>query len=149
MELLRRLGANATPLPYGQVFSALQTRLIDGAENNWQTFQTTRQFEVARFISRTRHSFSPEALLMSERSLDALGAADRALLLDVAQRSVPYMRALWDQAEAAARDDVLAHGVKENDVDAQAFHAVAAPLLDEHLRDAQTAALYRSIRELA
>jgi tripartite ATP-independent transporter DctP family solute receptor len=149
MELVRRLGANATPLPYGQVFSALQTRLIDGAENNWQTFQTTRQFEVARFISRTRHSFSPEALLMSERSLDALGTTDRALLVDLAARAVPYMRALWDQAEAAARADVLAHGVKENDVDMQAFHAIATPLLDEHLRDAQTAALYRSIRELA
>lgn len=149
MESLRGLGANATPLPYGEVFSALQTRLIDGAENNWQTFQTTRQFEVAHFVSRTRHSYSPEALLMSRRALDALGTSDRALLLDVAARSVPYMRALWDQAEGAARDFVVGHGVAENDVDMAAFRGAAAPVLKRHLADPRTARLYEAIRSLA
>lgn len=149
MQLLQSLGANATPLPYGEVFSALQTRLIDGAENNWQTFQTTRQFEVARFVSRSEHSYSPEALLMSRRALDALGGADRALLLDVAQRSVPHLRGLWDSAEAAARNDVLTRGVHENAVDMAAFRAAAAPVLAAWRRDAHTDALYRSIRALA
>jgi tripartite ATP-independent transporter DctP family solute receptor len=149
MQLLQGLGANATPLPYGEVFSALQTHLIDGAENNWQTFHTTRQFEVAHYVSRSEHSYSPEALLMSRRTLDALAATDRALLLDIAQRSVPYMRGLWDQAEAASRDFVLAHGVRENDVDMAAFRAAAAPLLAAYRRDPRTDALYRAIQALA
>jgi len=148
MQLLRAFGANATPLPYGEVFSALQTHLIDGAENNWQTFQTTRQFEVAHFISRTEHSYSPEALLMSRRSLDALAPGDRALLLDVASRSVPYMRALWDRKEAAARTDVLAHGVTENEVDIAAFRADAAPMLAQYLQDPRVDAMYKSIQML-
>jgi tripartite ATP-independent transporter DctP family solute receptor len=149
MQLLRNFGANATPLPYGEVFSALQTHLIDGAENNWQTFQTTRQFEVARHVSRSEHSYSPEALLMSRRSLAALGDEDRRLLLDIAHRSVAYMRALWDQAETASRVFVLAHGVVENDVDMNAFRAAAAPVLAAYRRDPRTDALYRSIRALA
>lgn len=148
MQLIRSLGANATPLPYGEVFSALQTHLIDGAENNWSTYHTTRQFEVARFVARSEHAYSPEALLMSKRSLDALGTADRALLLDVAARSVAHMRTLWDRDEAAARETVLARGVRENEVDMPAFRAAAAPVLAEYRRDAQTEALYRSIQAL-
>jgi tripartite ATP-independent transporter DctP family solute receptor len=149
MQLLRRFEANATPLPYGEVFSALQTHLIDGAENNWQTFHTTRQFEVAKFIARTGHSFSPEALLMSRRTLDALPAPDRGLLLDIAQRSVPYMRSLWDKAEAASREYVLGKGVRESEVDIAAFRAAAAPLLAAYRRDPQLDALYTSIQSLA
>jgi len=149
MHLLRAFGANATPLAYGEVFSALQTGLIDGAENNWQTFQTTRQFEVARHVSRSGHSHAPEALLVSRRTLDALGATDRSLLLAIAQRSVTYMRALWDRAETAAREQVLAAGVKETDVDIAAFRAAAAPVLAYYRRDGQTDALYKSIQMLA
>lgn len=149
MRLLRAFGANATPLPYGEVFSALQTHLIDGAENNWQTFQTTRQFEVARYISHSGHSYSPEALLISRRTLDALGTTDRGLLLAIAQRSVAHMRELWDKAEAAARDYVLARGVKETDVDLAAFRAAAAPVLGHYRGDVQIDALYKSIQILA
>ena len=149
MQLLRAFGANATPLPYGEVFSAMQTHLIDGAENNWQTFHTTRQFEVAHHISRTEHSYSPEALLMSRRSLDALALGDRGLFLDIAERSVPYMRALWDKAEAASREFVLAHGVVENEADITAFRAAALPVLAQYRRDATTDAMYQSIRALA
>jgi tripartite ATP-independent transporter DctP family solute receptor len=149
MQLLRSFDANATPLPYGEVFSALQTHLIDGAENNWQTFHTTRQFEVAKFIARTGHSYSPEALLMSRRTLDGLSKADRGLLLDIAQRSVPYMRSLWDKAEAASRDYVLGKGVRESDVDLDAFRAAAAPLLAAYRRDERLNALYIRIQELA
>jgi tripartite ATP-independent transporter DctP family solute receptor len=148
MQLLRSFGANATPLPYGEVFSALQTHLIDGAENNWQTFHTTRQFEVAHYVSRSEHSYSPEALLMSRRRLDALAAGDRALLLDIAARSVPYMRGLWDKSEAAARATVLSKGVKENEVDMAAFRTAAAPVLAAYRRDAQIDALYKSIQNL-
>jgi len=149
MALLRSFGANATPLPYGEVFSALQTHLIEGAENNWQTFHTTRQFEVAHFVSRTEHSYSPEALLMSRRSLDALSVSDRGLMLDIAQRSVPYMRGLWDKAEGASRSHVLAHGVVENEVDMAAFRAAAQPVLSAYRSDPRTETLYKSIQMLA
>ena len=149
MALLRSFGANATPLPYGEVFSAMQTHLIDGAENNWQTFHTTRQFEVAHFVSRSEHSYSPEALLMSQRTLDSLAATDRTLFLDIAQRSVPYMRSIWDAAEMASREYVMAHGVRENEVDMAAFRAAAAPVLAAYRRDDRTDALYKSIQMLA
>jgi tripartite ATP-independent transporter DctP family solute receptor len=149
MDLLRTLGANPTPLPYGETYSALQTHLIDGAENNWQSFHTTRQFEVAHYWSQTEHSLAPEALLMSQRRYDALSPADRDLVRDVAARSVPMMRERWDQSENAARDHVLGHGVAFNTVDRAAFRALAAPVLERRLGDPLLQQLYKDIRGLA
>src|SRR5690606_5198997 len=84
----RVLGANPTPLPFGEVYAALQTGLIDGAENNWRTLHSSRQFEVARYWAQTDHSYSPEALLMSRRTFDALQPGDRERVLAVAAESV-------------------------------------------------------------
>jgi tripartite ATP-independent transporter DctP family solute receptor len=149
MHLVRALGANPTPLPYGEVYSALQTRLIDGAENNWQSFHTTRQFEAARYWSYSRHSWSPEALLLSRRRLELLRPDDRERLFDIARRSVPYMRSLWDKSEADARDYVLAHGVSANEVDREAFARAAAPVLAQYRKDEQVERFYSGIRALA
>lgn len=116
IRLVRALGANPTPLSYGEVYSSLQTRLVDGAENNWRTFHSSRQFEVARHWAQSEHSYSPEALLMSRRRFDALSGDDQELTLTVATQSVPYMRELCDRAEAESRAVVIAAGVRVTDV---------------------------------
>jgi tripartite ATP-independent transporter DctP family solute receptor len=149
IRLVDALGGNPTPLPFGEVYSAMQTHLIDGAENNWRTFHTSRQFEVAHYWSQTDHSYSPEALLLSKRTYDALAPADREIVLAAARDSVPHMRALWDKMEADSRAHVLASGVRANEVNTQAFHRAAAPLLERYVADKDMGALYRSIRALA
>jgi tripartite ATP-independent transporter DctP family solute receptor len=147
--LIRALGANPTPLSYGEVFSALQARLIDGAENNWTSFFTSRHFEVARFWSQSRHSYSPEVLLMSKRRLDALSVSDRALVLDTAARSVPFMRERWDRREAESQAAIEKAGVKVTDVNREAFQTAARPLLESYLKESELARLYRDLRALA
>ncbi|RDZ26052.1 TRAP transporter substrate-binding protein [Lysobacter silvisoli] len=149
MRMIRLLGGNPTPLAYGEVFSALQTHLIDGAENNLRSYHSSRQFEAARYWSQTQHSYAPDVLLMSRRSFDSLRADDRELLLDAARRSVTVMRRLWDQSEADARAAVLAAGVQSNDCDLAAFRAAVQPLLDDYHRDPAIESLYRGIRSLA
>lgn len=147
--LIRALGANPTPLSYGEVFSALQTRLIDGAENNWTSFFTSRHFEVARYWAQSRHSYSPEVLLMSKRRLDSLPSSDRELIRETAGRSVPYMRERWDRREAESRAAIEKDGVTVTEVDRQAFQKAAEPLLGSYLKDTELAGLYREIRALA
>ena len=149
MELARAFGANPTPLSYGEVFSALQTGLIDGAENNWPSFLSSRQFEVARHWSQTEHSFSPEALLMSRERFLRLPPRDRDLVLQAAQESVAPMRAHWDRTEAEARAKVLAAGVQQVDADRAAFRQAAHPLLQQYLRRTELERLYRRIRWVA
>ena len=149
IALVRALGANPTPLSYGEVYSSLQTHLIDGAENNWRSFHSSRQFEVARYWAQSEHSYSPEALLMSRRRIDAFSAADQELIRAAATQSVPYMRELWDRAEADSRAAVIAAGVQVTEVDRAAFHRAAQPVLSSYLEDSELERLYRDIRAAA
>lgn len=149
IRFARALGANPTPLPYGEVYSALQTHLIEGAENNWRSLHTSRHFEVAHYLSMTRHSYSPEALLLSNRTFESLSSRDRDLLVDLAAQSVPYMRGLWDRMENESREYVLSHGVHANDVDLASFQRAAAPVLESYLKQEKLAQLYRSIQSYA
>jgi len=149
LATIAALGGNPTPLPFGEVYSAMQTHLIEGAENNWRTFHTSRHFEVAHYWSQSDHSYSPEALLMSRRTYDALSARDRELVVAAARESVPYMRGLWDQMEAESRAFVLAANVKSNDVDLPAFRKVAASIQERYLVDQSLRAIFDGIRGLA
>ncbi|RXR06324.1 TRAP transporter substrate-binding protein [Pseudoxanthomonas composti] len=149
LQLMRRLGANPTPMSLGETFSAMETHMIDGAENNMRSFQSSRHFEAARYWSESQHSYAPDVLVMSKRSFQALRPEDRALVVSLARQSVPVMRTLWDASEATARQQVIAHGVKVNAVDMPAFRAAAAPLLAEYRKQPQIEALYRRIRDFA
>ena len=149
IALIRMLGGNPTPLPYGQVFSALETHLIDGAENNLRSFHASRHFETARYWSQTAHSYAPDALLISKRTFDALRPSDRALLSDAARESVKIMRGLWDTSEAESRRALTTAGVKMNTVDANAFRRAAEPLVRELLHDPVLRRLHDAIRATA
>lgn len=149
IRLLRMFGANPTPLAYGEVFSGMETRLIDGAENNMRSFHSSRQFEAAPYWSQSEHSYAPDVLLMSRRSFEALDARDRGLLVDLARGSVTVMRDLWDSSEQTAREAVLAAGVKINPVDIDAFRSAAQPLLRDYAAMPAMAPLLRRIQALA
>lgn len=149
IRLLRDFGANPTPLAFGEVFSALETRLIDGAENNIRSFHSSRHFEAAGYWSRTGHSYAPDVLLMSKLRFERLSADDRERLRDAARRSVAVMREAWDASEDSALAAVRAAGVAINTPDLAAFRAAAAPLLRDYLQSPGLSALHRRIRDLA
>ncbi|MBU8975996.1 MULTISPECIES: TRAP transporter substrate-binding protein [unclassified Lysobacter] len=149
IRMMRLFGANPTPLPLGEVFSAMETHMIDGAENNIRSFQSSRHFEAARYWSHSDHSYAPDVLLMSRQTLDSLAPRDRELLLSLARESVQVMRRLWAQQEEQARNTVVESGVKFNEVDIPAFRAAAQPLIARYRQDPSIDALYRRIRELA
>ncbi len=149
VSLVRRLGANPTPLSYGEIFSALQTKLIDGAENNWTTFQTSRHFEVARFWSQSEHSYSPEAVLMSKQRYQKLSGRQQELVRAAAVQSVSYMRTLWDRSEAVSRAAVEKAGVRVIQVNRAAFQGAAAPILESYMKDPQLQRIYQEIRAVA
>lgn len=145
IRTLEAMGANPTPIPFGEVFTGLQTHLIDAAENNWATFQSTRQYEVARYWSQTDHCAAPEALLMSKARFDAFSSSDKELILAKARESVPVMRALWDQKQTRARETVLAAGVHYNQADTDAFRRAVEPMKRRYMADASIADTIRRI----
>lgn len=146
LATLAAMGANPTPLGFGGVYSALETHLIDGAENNLASFESSRHFETARYWSETEHNHSPDVLLMSKAVFDDLAPADRDLLRAIARRSVPVMRALWDTREAEARTIITQAGVSVNRPDRTAFEAVTRPVIERSLTDSRMRALYQRIQ---
>jgi tripartite ATP-independent transporter DctP family solute receptor len=149
IRMLRLFGANPTPLPLGEVFSGMETHMIDGAENNIRSFQSSRHFEAARYWSHSDHSWAPDVLLMSRRIFDSLEPRDRDTLLRLSRESVQVMRGLWAQQEDDARRIVKEAGVAFNECDIPAFREAAQPLLAHYRADPAIDALYRQIRDLA
>ena len=135
VALLQAMGANATPIPYGEVYTSLKTGVVDGAENNWPSYDTARHFEVAPYYSLTEHSMAPEMLLMSKKVYDALTPAEQQMFRDAAKASVPYMRKLWDEKELASRKVVEAGGSKITEVDKKSFQDAMKPVYDKFITD--------------
>jgi tripartite ATP-independent transporter DctP family solute receptor len=135
IALVSALGANATPMNFGEVYSGLQTGLIDGAENNWPSFESTKHFEVSKFYSMTEHSLSPEVLVMSKKSFDKLSKDDQALVKAAAKESVAEMRKLWDAREKASEAKVKAGGAVINTVEKQPFIDAMKPVYERFVKD--------------
>ncbi len=132
VAIINATGANATPMDLGEVYQSLVQGVIDGAENNWPSYESGRHFEAAPYFSLTRHTMTPEVLLMSKARWDKLSSADRDLVMACAQESVPFMRRLWDARVDGARERLLAEGVKENEVtDREAFVKLMQPVYDQ------------------
>ena len=110
VAMVQALGANPTPMPYGEVYTALKTGIVDAAENNWPSYESSRHFEAARYYNMSEHSLAPEVLVFSKVLWDRLDEEDQALIRQAAKESVPYMRKLWDEREAKARQTVEAGG---------------------------------------
>ena len=135
VALVQAMGANATPMPYGEVYTGLKTGVVDGAENNWPSYDTSRHFEVAPYYSITEHSMAPEMLLMSKKVWDGLTPAEQQMWRDAAKASVPYMRKLWDEKEAASRALVEKGGAKIITVDKKPFQDAMKPVYDKFITD--------------
>ncbi|MCA3700835.1 TRAP transporter substrate-binding protein [Brevundimonas sp.] len=130
VAMVQAMGGDPTPMSYGEVYQGLVTGVVDGAENNWPSYEDSRHFEVAGFYSLTRHVMTPEILVMSARTWRRLSNEERSLVRDCARQSVPFMRGLWDARETEARARVTAEGVQINEVDVAPFQALVAPVWD-------------------
>jgi tripartite ATP-independent transporter DctP family solute receptor len=147
VSLLEAMGANATPMPYGEVYTALKTGLVDAAENNYPSFDSSRHFEVAKYYAKTEHSMAPEILLFSKRIWDGLSADDQKALRQAAKESVPVMRKLWDEREAKSLAAVIAGGAQVTEVDKPAFQAAMKPVYDKFITDAKLKDLVKRIQD--
>ena len=128
---MEALGANATPMEFGQVYEALKTGVIDGAENNWPSYESTRHFEVANHYTLDQHSLSPEVLVMSKIAWDKLSATDQQLVRKAAALSVPVMRELWNARVESSKAKVIANGNMVIDsVDKQPFIDAMKPVYE-------------------
>ena len=148
--MVEALSANATPMDLSEVYQGLMQGVIDGAENNWPSYESTRHFETAPFYSLTGHVMAPEVLVMSARRWRQLSEEDRTLVQVCARESVPFMRDLWDARVAAARERITASGVEVNEVDdVSAFADMMRPVWERFVRTPAQRRLLEDILNMA
>jgi TRAP-type C4-dicarboxylate transport system substrate-binding protein len=132
VSMIQALGANPTPMPYGEVYTALKTGIVDAAENNWPSYESSRHFEAAKYYVLTEHSMAPEILAFSKRIWDRLPAEDRAMVRQAAKDSVPEMRRLWREREAKSRQVVEAAGAQVVQIEnRQEFQDAVKPVYEK------------------
>lgn len=132
VAMIEAMGGNATPMAYGEVYQGLAQGVIEGAENNFPSYESSRHYEAAPVYSLTRHVMAPEIFAMSRRSWEKLSGADQGHVMAAAQASVPVMRSLWDSQVLESRKIVEAAGVEiVGDVDQPAFANRMQPVWQE------------------
>ncbi|TKT74641.1 TRAP transporter substrate-binding protein [Aquamicrobium sp. LC103] len=147
VDMVAALGASATPMPYGEVYSGIETGVIDGAENNFPSYDTARHAEVAKHFSLDEHLIVPEVLVMSKVSWDKLSPEDQAIFKQAAKDSVEKQYELWDAQVAKSREIVEAGGSQITEPDKQAFIDAMKPVYDKHVTDPKLQDLVKRIRE--
>ncbi|MFC0557544.1 TRAP transporter substrate-binding protein [Halalkalibacter alkalisediminis] len=117
IDIINSLGASATPMEYGEVYSALQTGVIDGAENNFPSYFTSNHYEVAKYFTVNGYQGVPEVLLGSEKLWNELSAEDQEVFREAALESVAVQREAWANLVDEAQKAVLENGSELVEID--------------------------------
>ncbi len=135
VDMVAALGANATPMPYGEVYSAIETGVIHGAENNFPSYDTAKHFEVAKNYSLDEHTILPEVFVMNKAAFDKLTPEDQAIFKQAATDSVAKQRELWSAKVDESRKKVEEAGAQITTPDKQGFIDAMKPVYDKHITD--------------
>jgi len=133
--MVAALGANATPMPYGEVYSAIETGVIDGAENNFPSYDTAKHAEVAKNYSLDEHTILPEVFVMNKAAFDKLTPEDQEIFKQAAKESIAKQRELWAAAVTKSRAAVEALGAQITTPEKQGFIDAMAPVYEKHITD--------------
>ena len=147
VALVSAMGANATPMPYGEVYTGLKTGLIDAAENNIPSFDTAKHVEAVKVYSRTEHSMAPEILLMSKVVWDKLSPSEQGMVRQAAKESVAVQRKAWDDQEAKSLANVKAAGAEIVEVDKRSFQSVMGPVYEKFMTTPDMKRMVKAIQD--
>ena len=134
-DMIALLGATPSTVAYSDVYAAIQTGKIDGAENNWISYESQGHYQLAPYYTLDQHARVPEIQLVSATLWAELSEEDRAIILECARESALYERKLWTQREDEARRDVLSAGTQTIELDEESLRelkALVEPLYQQY-----------------
>ncbi len=129
VDTMNAMGGNGISMGYGEVFTALQTGVVDGAENNAPSYFTSNHYNTgAKYYTQTNHLIIPELLVVSKATWDKLSKDDQALLKKFGREAQMEQRALWDKSVAENTAKLKSAGVEFITVDNKPFYEATAPV---------------------
>lgn len=132
MNMIKSMGGAPTPISSGELYTALQQGVVDGAENNPPTFYLTRDYEVCKYFSLDEHTTIPDVLIMSTHLWNSLNEEQQGWLQEAADASVVYQRKLWAAAEEEALAAVQKAGVTVSRPDKAPFMEKVTSVYDAY-----------------
>ncbi len=147
VEMVQALGGAATPVDWGELYTALQQGVVDGAENNPPSFYLSRHYELSKYYILDEHSSVPDVILMSQHIWDQLSPEQQGWVQHAMNDSIIYQKTLWQQASDDALTKVKAHGVQVIYPDKTAFAQAVQPL-HERLKGSEIGDLLQKIKDL-
>jgi tripartite ATP-independent transporter DctP family solute receptor len=147
VDTMNSLGGNGIAMGYDQLINALQTGVVDGAENNEPSYATGQHYRHAKFYSMTGHLMIPEILVFSKRSWQTLSKEDQDLIAKLAKEAQQEQRGLWYEMEKKSMADMKAAGAQVNEVaDRKPFQAAVKSVWDKY--GGQHTALIQRIQDV-
>jgi len=134
--MISELGGNPSPMAFAEVYQALKTGVVDGAENNWPSYESTGHFEVAGYYSLSQHLIIPECVCINADVYNGLSDEMKAAVTEAAIESASVQRDLWAERETASREKVTAAGIVSNEIaDKGPFQEAMAPVYEAYLAE--------------
>ncbi|MCB1370442.1 MAG: TRAP transporter substrate-binding protein [Rhodobacteraceae bacterium] len=132
--MIEQLGGNPSPMAFAEVYQSLKTGVVDGAENNWPSYESTGHFEVAGYYSLSEHLIIPECVCINADVYNSLSEEDQAAVRAAAEESAVLQRQLWAERSEASKEKVIAAGVEFNEIpDKAPFQEAMKPVYDAYL----------------
>jgi len=132
LQMVSTLGGSPTPISFGELYTALQQGVVDGAENNAPSLYTSRHYEVCKYYSIDEHAMVPDVLLIGTNTWNRLSEQEQTWLQEAADASVTEQRKLWKIANQEALDAVIAAGVEIIHPDKKAFSDQVAEIYENY-----------------
>ena len=146
IEMMSLMGGTGTPMGQGEVYTAIQSGVIDGGENNELIYSGLKHAEVAPYYSYTRHLMFPDYLIINPAVYDAMDADTQAIFADLMDEAIEHEAELWKEQITVAIADAEAAGAVFNEVDADAFREAIAPLTQQKLTTDVTKDIYAKVQ---
>jgi tripartite ATP-independent transporter DctP family solute receptor len=145
VETMNAMGGNGVAMGFNELYSAMQTGVVDGAENNPPTYLTQNHYQLTKFYNLTGHLIIPEIFVFSKRSWEAMSKDDQALITKLSREAQTEQRQLWDAMVTESTAKLKAAGVQFVEVDKKAFYEATKPVREKY--GAKYAALIKRIED--
>lgn len=148
IEMVNTMGGSATPVSWGELYTALQQGIVDGAENNPPSFYLSHHYEVCKYYALDEHTSVPDVLVISTTVWNSLNDAEREWVQLAADASADYQKILWEESTRHALNELKKHGVEISEIDKSLFKGKTKTLYKKYSEDSALAEMIVRIKEM-
>ncbi|MDT0649529.1 TRAP transporter substrate-binding protein [Autumnicola edwardsiae] len=146
INMVKLLGGSPTPIAWGELYTALQQGIVDGAENNLPSFYLSRHYEVCKYFLVDEHTALPDELVIGTPVWNNLTPQQQQWLKEAAMESSEYEKKLWREAELEALEEIKKAGVTVVEADKEEFREMVQPMYDEFSEDPEMKQIIEAIQ---